>query len=219
MGAPKFRDFFITCFESADCYKNIESIIKSKCNYKLYGYILHNKDIEEDGTPKRKHYHIVMELKNPVTMQSMIDKFKGAHIEKVMYKKSAYAYLIHGTIQSHEDGKHQYDVNEIISNNLDQVKTDIQSFDNELFYENRFLRYIAEGTITPYQFVKRFGLMAYKQYYKAYIEVYHTLQTDTEMQRDLELEIQHMKQERLKLDIETDTEDFSSYKDFEDLTF
>ena len=49
-----------------------------------------------------------------------------------------------------------------------------------------WLRYMAEGTRTAYQFTKRFGLNVYKQYWKPYSEMLENLNKDEEMQHDLE---------------------------------
>lgn len=189
--SPKCRDWFITINEGAESYENALERIK-ELNFKVYAYIVHDKDkiIEynnENGEiiekPKKTHKHAVIELKNPVSMQSMLNKFPGAHIEMPKYKKSAYQYLIHNVPNAKE--KYQYDFKEIISNSIAEVKSVIESETNELFYENMFLKYIAQGTRTSYQFVKRFGLNAYKQYWGPYHQMLEELKHDQEMQEDL----------------------------------
>lgn len=194
MGAnsPKYRDFFITINEGAECYDDALEILKNQLNYKLYGAIYHDKDkiveIGTDGevheTPKKKHLHIVVEVKNPVSFQAMQNRFAGAHIDTIKYKKSAYQYLIHNSPKSKE--KYQYAVDEIISNDLQAVKFAIETEDYEQFRENNWLRYMAEGTRTAYQFTKRFGLNIYKQYWKPYNDMLENLSKDEEMQKDLE---------------------------------
>jgi len=185
--SPKYRDYFITINESAPCYDKALSIVK-ELNLKLYALIVHDKDVllNDDGVfkPKKVHKHLMIELKNPVSFNAMQKRFEGAHIEVPKYKKSAYQYLIHNSPNSKE--KYQYDFKEIISNNLDEVKIIIESETFELFYENKFLIYIHEGVRTPYQFAKRFGLNAYKQYWKPYKDMLDMQYDDPEMQRDLE---------------------------------
>lgn len=184
--SPKYRDFFITINEGAPSYSNALEIIK-ELNLKLYALIVHDKDIviKEDGTtePKKTHKHIVLELKNPVSFNAMTKRFEGAHIEVPKYKKSAYQYLLHNLPTARE--KYQYPLSDIITNDLSAIKFIIESETNELFYQNKFLVYIAEGVKTPYQFVKRFGLDAYRQYWKPYLDMLNQLDTDEEMQQDL----------------------------------
>ena len=190
--SPKFRDYFITINEGAPCYEHALDIVKN-LNTKLYALIVHDKDVlrhvdEATGIiteePKKTHKHIVLEVKNPVSFGAMVRRFEGAHIETIKYKKSAYQYLIHNSPKSKE--KYQYSPDEIISNDLKAVKFYIESEDYEVFKENMWLRYMAEGTRTSYQFTKRFGLNVYRQYWKPYSDMLKELNVDEEMQHDLE---------------------------------
>lgn len=185
--SPKSRDYFITINEGAKCYENAKKIVDTM-NYKLYAMITHDKDIlyNEDGEclgPKKTHIHIMIELKNPITFESVQNKFEGAHIEKVHYKKSAYQYLLHNLPSARE--KYQYPLTDIISNDIKSVEYIIETETFELFQENKFLVYIAEGVRTPYQFVKRFGLNVYRQYWKPYQDMLEQLDNDMEMRNDL----------------------------------
>lgn len=185
--SPKYRDFFITINEGAKCYEEALEIIK-ELNLKLYALIIHDKDIlyDENGEclgPKAKHKHIMLEVKNPISFNAMQDRFKGAHIEIPKYKKSAYQYLLHNLPSARE--KYQYPLSDIISNDLESVKYIIESETFELFQENKFLIYIAEGVRTPYQFTKRFGLNVYRQYWKPYKDMLEELDNDEDMKRDL----------------------------------
>ena len=186
VNSPKNRDYFITVNKGSECYENALQAVK-ELNYKLYAYIVHDKDkiLNDEGIwePKKEHIHIMVELKNPVSFNSIQNRFKGAHIEVPRYKKSAYQYLIHNVPNAKE--KYQYDFNEIITSDTAQVKLIIESETFELFKENQFMIYIAEGVRTPYQFTKRFGLNAYKQYWKPYKEMLIELECDEEMQQDL----------------------------------
>ena len=145
--SPRSRDYFITINQGAKSYDEALEIVKS-LNTKLYAAIYHDKDIlqekDENGVitekPKKKHLHIVLELKNPTSFNSIQNKFEGAHIETPRYKKSAYQYLIHNSPRSKE--KYQYSPDEIISNDLKAVKFYIESEDYEIFKENMWLRYI-----------------------------------------------------------------------------
>lgn len=184
--SPKYRDYFITINEGAPCYENALAIVK-ELNLKLYGYIIHDKDkiVNDDGTltPKAIHKHIMVELKNPISFESVKKKFEGAHIEIPKYKKSAYQYLIHNLPSAKE--KYQYSFDEIITNAPQELKFIIESETFELFKENMFLEYIADGIRTSYQFAKRFGLNAYKQYWKPFQEMLEELKINGEMRQDL----------------------------------
>ncbi len=184
--SPKYRDFFITINQDAECYDKALDIVK-ELNFKLYALIVHDKDVivNEDGTttPKATHKHLMFELKNPVSFAKMQERFKGAHIDIPKYKKSAYQYLIHNSPNS-RGVKYQYDTNDIITNDLNAVKFIIETETSEVFRQNMFLVYIVQGVRTAYQFVKRFGLDAYKQYWHPYSDMLANLETDEEMRAD-----------------------------------
>lgn len=186
--SPKYRDYFITINQGAECYDDVEEIVK-ELNYKLYALITHDKDElidQETGerTPKPTHKHLMFELHNPVSFNKMQERFKGAHIVIPKYKKSAYQYLLHNSPRSKSE-KYQYPLEDIITNNLTEFKLIIESETFELFHENQFIIYIAEGTRTPYQFAKRFGLNAYKQYWKPYNDMLREIDNDPEMTEDI----------------------------------
>ena len=199
--SPKFRDYFVTINKGAPCYENALEIVK-ELNTRLYALIVHDKDIiqsldtdsgELKEEPKKTHKHIVIECKNPVSFEAMKKRFEGAHIETIKYKKSAYQYLIHNSPKSKE--KYQYSPDEIVSNDLQAVKFAIETEDYEVFKENNWLRYMAEGTRTAYQFTKRFGLNIYKQYWKPYSDMLDNLRVDEEMQADLEAQQKALEEE------------------------
>lgn len=179
--SPKNRDYFITINESAKCYDSALDIIKD-LNVSLYAFIVHDKDIDEDGNLKAIHKHIVLELKNAITFNSIRNKFEGAHIELINQKKSAYQYLLHQSPRSKE--KYQYTLDSIITNDVEHLKYIIESENLEQFIESRFLEYISEGINTRYAFVKRFGLTAYKNYWRAYSEMLDELRHNTDTQDD-----------------------------------
>lgn len=165
--SPKYRAYLVTINESAPCYANALEIAK-EMKYDLYALITHDKDME-DGKPKKTHKHLVIELINPIAFTSMQKHFKGAHIDPIKYKKSAYQYLIHNSPNSHE--KYQYDLNSIITNNFDLVKTIIESEEVETFNEAKVLHYYAMGITTQYLFFKHFGIETTKKYWKTYSEL------------------------------------------------
>ena len=134
--------------------------------HELYALIVHDKDVMEDGQLKKTHKHLVLELVNPIAFTSMQKHFKGAHIEPIKYKKSAYQYLIHNSLTSKE--KYQYPLTDIISNNFELVKEIIESEEVETFNESKVLLYYHQGITTQYLFFKHFGIETTKKYWQTY---------------------------------------------------
>lgn len=196
--SPRNREYFITINKGCECYDHIQEIIDT-LKYKIYAYITHDKDyiLNENGDMelKKEHKHLMIELENALTFNSIQNKFKGAHIEVPKYKKSAYQYLIHNRPNARD--KYQYDFTDIITSSPKELKDIIESEDCELFRETMFLEYIADGTITQYQFVKRFGLNAYKQYWSVYNVMIEQLNTDKEMIEDFNKILEERKENEL----------------------
>lgn len=111
------RNYFLTIFENAECYTKLQDILFNLSNC-TYAYIEHNKDIDENGVPKLRHYHVVLNYKNDRTFQTVQNKFKGAHIEKVLILSKSIQYLTH----KNDKDKHQYNYENIITNDFENIK-------------------------------------------------------------------------------------------------
>lgn len=82
------------------------------------GFIIHDKDVKEDGTPKEVHAHVVLVLHRSRRIRDIIAWFKGytdskgGHIntrcQKLTSVESMHDYFLHVTEESKEDGKYQY---------------------------------------------------------------------------------------------------------------
>lgn len=185
----KARNWFIEVNQKAQCYnenlKELEKIIKENFNYKQYAIILHDKDVLENGDLKTKHIHIVLELENAITFQSVQKKLLGAHIEIANNINYCYAYLVHESPNSKE--KYNYNSNNIISNNLDLVKRYITDISNvEPFNQSLFITYIARGIKDIYKFTKIFGFDITKKYWKVYQLLIEESYKNEEMKEDIE---------------------------------
>lgn len=74
---------------------------------------LHDKDINDDGSPKKPHRHVVVAYGNTTTeknIQQISDKIGGTKVIPVMSLRGYYNYLTH----KDNPEKAQYDSNEIL---------------------------------------------------------------------------------------------------------
>lgn len=82
-----------------------------KENYSKYAYIKHDKDVLEDGSIKKEHYHVVVSFSN-YRWRNAISNELGItinYIEKVRNIENALKYLIH----YNNSNKYQYDIEEV----------------------------------------------------------------------------------------------------------
>lgn len=83
---------------------------------KDYAWILHDKDVKADGTPKEEHIHLMLRFKTAVPTDAILAKLKGVcevqQLEKMKKWNSALAYLCH----KNAPDKYLYDDAEVHSN-------------------------------------------------------------------------------------------------------
>lgn len=92
---------------------HVEALEKIKASYD-YAYCLHDKDIAEDGSTKKAHWHVVLRF-NQAVWSSAICKELGIehnYIENVKRFDNALQYLIH----YNDTDKAQYAVDEVFGN-------------------------------------------------------------------------------------------------------
>ncbi len=115
---------------------------------RAYAYIEHNRDTNEDGTPKDRHIHILLHLVNASTVDRVRDWFKGYTdtlglpvntLGQVMHDiSSSFEYLTHETEQAKAEGKFIYDKSEVVSNDIKYFQ------DNTLYDEDNITLALGE---------------------------------------------------------------------------
>ena len=135
-------------------YISLDDIQKGLCSNYIqdYCYILHDKDIAEDGTKKASHYHIYIRLKDSTDSKYIAKAFnvKEQYINKV--KGKWVDVLLYATHKNRPE-KHQYADDEVISN-FDFVK--VRDAEEEKKKSNsrleEIIKQIADGTIREYNY-------------------------------------------------------------------
>ena len=169
------RKWFIEINPRAECYS--EDIIQMElASCTNYAYIMHTKELDENGEKKDPHYHIYLEYENARAFNSMKNRFKGAHIEMARSKEYCIQYLIH----KNQPLKEQYSINDVKSNMVD-IMSYLEVPYYETFNPSKIILYIKEGTATISAFYKRFG-----HYIQTYLRLITTLINDVEQQEQIE---------------------------------
>lgn len=142
------REWFIEINQGAQCFNTFKEQLID-CNY---AYILHDKDIYENGDTKAPHYHLYVYYQNAITLNSMGNRFYGAHIEKPINKDYCIQYLIH----RNDPQKYQYSSDEVISN-ISGINDILNREWKERFDANNIEIYYNEGCTNYMAFYRRFG--------------------------------------------------------------
>ena len=117
--------------------EQLNAIITST-DVKTYAYILHDKCLDENGEPKKPHYHFVVRLQRN-QRGSWFKQFSTEDLGQVYYKpisfpQGAYDYLIHDTDDCRKKGKRLYDPSERISTIDDFTNDDKKISNTEKFF-------------------------------------------------------------------------------------
>lgn len=136
-----------------------------------YGFILHDKDVNDNGELKQPHFHIWVRYKKNTCLTTVASHFglERQYVERCRRENNCVGYLVH----INAENKFQYDISEIVSNLseselkniLDRVKANQQDSkaDNPFtFYRDK----IQSGEITEYNFHSFISMKDYDIYKK-----------------------------------------------------
>lgn len=121
-----------------------------------YAYLLHNKDVLSDGTPKDSHWHICIRMDNAYTFQYIAERFgvEPQQVEKIKTTFSqALNYLTHNTEDAKKENKFLYDDDEVKSNYI-WKKERQKAIDKEVKSNRKkeIMEQIENGTIRRYNY-------------------------------------------------------------------
>lgn len=122
-----FRDrkFCLLLYPEDASHENALEQIKRTMDYAV---VLHDKDIMEDGTTKKPHYHVVITVGNNPKWSSALAKELGVepnYIEKPRNLDRALEYLIH----YNDVDKHQYSIDEVTGTLKNRLIANLNSSD------------------------------------------------------------------------------------------
>lgn len=108
------RKFELVLYPDSNSYDCMEVIEKAKKFFSLWAFILHDKDIDDDGVIKKAHYHFIGKRESVITPKGVcynlgIEETSLAQIRKW---SSAVRYLVHAD----HGKKYQYEHSEVYSN-------------------------------------------------------------------------------------------------------
>lgn len=123
-------------------------------------FIMHDKDINEDGTLKDKHIHLAIQFKYNCgkTFSAMKSILPQSHIEQCINFTNAVLYLTHETQQAIKEGKYKYDRSEVVNVYDSDIQKHYNAYTKELFDWEKIEQYITiDHTLTLLDFGRRFG--------------------------------------------------------------
>lgn len=123
-----------------------------------YAYVLHDKDILDDGSPKEPHYHLLLIFKDAKTPSALLKRTNIPNLtenttvmyERILSRQRAFLYLTHKT----DDAKHKYQYS------LDSVKCDDLNYwyNGRVDHTEENQQFIHDlQTLSNYELATRYG--------------------------------------------------------------
>lgn len=128
-----------------DLFNNLDNIYNYLHNFE-FAHIVHSNDINDDGTQKKIHIHLLLMFKNYVSLQYVFDNFPIDNINLIEVRKKKYdaiRYLVHADNKN----KYQYDVNDIITT-LDDLSRYFRNVSQETQEVEDLITFVLSPTCT-----------------------------------------------------------------------
>lgn len=107
------KTFSLMLYEDNDRHKEIiDELMLNQCNTCDYVGILHDKDVDIDGNPKKPHYHVVLCYEKSTSLGQVESRFPNLEsnlIQAMNNRREAVRYLCHITEDAKAEGKHIYE--------------------------------------------------------------------------------------------------------------
>lgn len=164
-------------------------------NANLYGFILHDKDMDEDGRIKTPHIHFVADMKKRIRVSTLINKIAKAcdldtlaiTIDRYTSFEGSFQYLIH---QNSPD-KFHYDIEKVTTNvPEDDIDLILDATTSVLDYEE--LKSACRDANDIMDVIDRIGLSAYKSYRQVVIDVFQCVQRRDAQERLTQYGVQEL---------------------------
>lgn len=137
-GSGRYRKFSLITYLHEVQLRRV--LVEHSNQIRAYAYAYHDKDVNEDGTLKEPHTHLIIVTYNACTLSAVRRWFSGFVLDgkdvtttaqKCTDEYEMYEYLIHNTVPAKAAGKYQYDAKIRQSNNHGYFKADeVSSWDN-----------------------------------------------------------------------------------------
>lgn len=151
--------------------KALHMVDENNVNHLInYAYILHDKDVDRDGTKKYSHWHILIKMDNAYNFEYIANRF-GVKINFVENIKTTFPkalnYLTHNNEKARNENKFLYDDEDVKSNYCWKNERDIaikqEKKKNRL---NEIISLIDNGTIRKFNYFNYITMEEYTKYKK-----------------------------------------------------
>lgn len=108
------RNWEAVVYPDSESYVDAEVLAKATEYFEKWCYILHDKDLNDDGTPKKAHYHVYGKLDTSRTPQSVANAL-GVGVSSLR-AVSSWRGAVRYTLHLDDPAKYQYSSDDVVAN-------------------------------------------------------------------------------------------------------
>lgn len=144
----------------------IKRVIGEQSSIDKYLYILHDKDVDENGKKKNPHHHVYLHFNNARCFDNVASWF-GLSVAFVSKIHGTFADAVEYATHQNAPNKHQYDKSEVTANfDFEKVIESNQERKEKHNSINAIIDMIDSGKIKPYNIVDVVNMQDYVRYKK-----------------------------------------------------
>ena len=146
----RFYSFSIVSYASLS---EIQNLLQA-CRH--YVYILHDKDVNEDGSLRSPHFHILctfVQNKSFNSVASLVVSSQNTFVQQLQDVGGAFAYLTH---QNNLE-KFQYNSDDLVSDNLDYWLDKIPEYENKSSKNDEFVDDLLSDDFDVVAMARKYG--------------------------------------------------------------
>ena len=146
----RFYSFSIVSYASLS---EIQNLLQA-CRH--YVYILHDKDVNEDGSLRSPHFHILctfVQNKSFNSVASLVVSSQNTFVQQLQDVGGAFAYLTH---QNNLE-KFQYNSDDLVSDNLDYWLDKIPEYENKSSKNDDFVDDLLSDDFDVVAMARKYG--------------------------------------------------------------
>lgn len=139
-------------------YSHILALAYIKHNFENYIFILHNRDLTEDNTPKKEHYHVILHFPNARNISTLSKQLGIA--ENLFYEIKSLNGQLRYLIHYDDDEKTRYQIDEVRGTlyMLSKFKKSFKESQDEISDVGLIYEFIIDNDIEDLQILLHFVL-------------------------------------------------------------
>ena len=137
-------------------YASVNEILPLVSGCRHYVYILHDKDVNEDGSPRSPHFHILCTFaqnKSFNAVASLVESNQNTFVQQLQDVGGAFSYLTH----QNNPEKYQYNSYDLVSDDIDYWIDRIPDYEEKKNKNDEFVDDLLSDDFDVVSMARKYG--------------------------------------------------------------